>query len=400
MILEILFLLFGISLGVVTGLIPGLHPNTLFTLILSTSFLVLTYPFHLILIFIVSLSVTNTITDFIPSIFFGAPDPSSALSVLPAHEMLMKGRGYEALYLTAIGGIGATIITAITLPLLLIILPSLYLSIKNYLHIILLIVVMMMLLFERKKLAAIFIFILTGMFGFISLNSFSSNIIFPALTGLFGLSTLLGSFLTNTKIPEQIITKSKTSKKGVITGWFAGLLAGILPGIGSAQAGIIAGSVLKTKTKDFLTSLGGINTSNIIFTFITLFTLNKTRSGASWIISQISLLNLQDLINGIITAVISSLFAVIITLKLGKMIVKRIGIIDYKKMNFAVIVFLFILVFIFTSFLGLFISVLGMFIGMLTISLGVKRSHLMSFLLFPTILYFSGLTPVLMNLIF
>jgi len=399
MFLEILFFLFGISIGVATGLIPGLHPNTIFAALVSFPFL-LVYPFHLVLIFVVSLSITNTFLDFIPSIFFGAPDPSGALSVLPGHRLLMEGKGYEALYLTVIGGLGATLLTAISFPLLLIFIPFLYSLIVPYIHILLILVVAFM-IFLEKRLFALGAFLLAGFFGLLTLNSFPSGIvIFPALTGLFGLSGLVESFLSNTEMPKQTITKPTVSKKGIITGWFAGLLSGILPGIGSAQAGIISNSILKSKTRDFLTSLGGVNTANIIFTFISLLTLGKTRSGAAWLMSQIHEITLIDLINITTVAVISCLVAVLVTLKLGKFIVKRLDKINYKKVNVVVISILFILIYIFTGFLGLLIGFVGMFIGLLTILSGVNRSHLMGFLLLPTILYFSGFNPVIFGFLF
>jgi len=56
--------------------------------------------------------------------------------------------------------------------------------------------------------------------------------------------------------------------------------------------------------------------------------------------------------------------------------------------------------FLFTGFLGLFISLVGMCIGLLSITLKVRRSQLMAFLLLPTILYFSGLSSFMLNLFF
>ncbi|RJS70734.1 hypothetical protein CW714_06865, partial [Methanophagales archaeon] len=45
----------------------------------------------------------------IPAAFVGAPEADTALSLLPAHRLLLEGRAYEATVLSAIGSFGAVI---------------------------------------------------------------------------------------------------------------------------------------------------------------------------------------------------------------------------------------------------------------------------------------------------
>jgi TctA family transporter len=47
----------------------------------------------------------------------------------------------------------------------------------------------------------------------------------------------------------------------------------------------------------------------------------------------------------------------------------------------------------------LLISFAGTLLGIAAIKIGIKRSHMMGFLVFPTILYFSGLTAVFSNML-
>lgn len=393
----LLFTLMGIGLGVLTGLVPGLHPNTIFVMIVSVSAFFIGLPVAYVLAFVISLAVSNTFTDFLPSIIFGAPEPSTALSVLPGHKFLLAGKGYEALFLTVIGGLGVTVITLITLPILLYLIPAIYTTIHPYIHFILLAIVLWMIFTERgiSKLYSLFIFLLVGLFGFISLNSLPSVIVlFPAFTGLFAFSTLVISFHNKTVIPEQeeVSEVRGNHTKGILTGWLAGWLAGILPGVGAAQAGVIAAQVFRAKTRDFLTALGGINTANIFFTFIALYTLGKTRSGAAWTISQlVDSLDSSHLLLIAAVGAVTCFVSVILTLKLGKIMIRRLRRVNYSKLNILIIALLITLVFVFTSWIGLFISLLGAFIGILTILMDVRRSHLMGFLIFPTILYFSGI---------
>ena len=112
MLLEIfLFLLLGIIFGTITGLIPGVHINLIgaFIVSLSASLFYLINPIYLV-VFIVAMAVTHTFVDFIPSIFLGCPDTDTELSVLPGHELLKKGEGYEAIILTCYGSLAAIFI--------------------------------------------------------------------------------------------------------------------------------------------------------------------------------------------------------------------------------------------------------------------------------------------------
>jgi putative membrane protein len=75
MLSEILiFTLIGISAGIFTGIIPGIHINLISTLILSISPLLLKYfNVYSLMVFIIAMSITHSFLDSIPSIFLGAP---------------------------------------------------------------------------------------------------------------------------------------------------------------------------------------------------------------------------------------------------------------------------------------------------------------------------------------
>ncbi|HLD57021.1 MAG TPA: tripartite tricarboxylate transporter permease [archaeon] len=396
MFLEILlFSLLGIGAGTVTGIIPGLHPNTLFIIVVSFISVFSGFPLYAVLAFIISLGVSNTFTDFLPSLFLSAPEESNSLSTLPGHEMLLEGRGQEALFLTVVGGLGVTLLTAATLPLLVQLIPFLYNSLSSYIHYLLIAVSFWMVVTDKK--AALFVFLASGLFGFISLETVPSvTVIFPALTGMFGFSNLLMSIKAKPKIPKQKeCSHVEVSLRGIFTGWVSGLLVGILPGIGSSQAGVVSSQILKTKPKHFLTALGGINTANVLFTFVMFFTLEKTRSGVVWAISQILFTpSLKDLLLIMIIGAITAFVSAVVTIKVGKCFLKFIQKVDYVKLSYITMLCLFVLVFAFTGLIGLFISIIGTFIGLSTILLGAKRSNMMAFFIVPTILYFAGLNPL------
>ena len=393
----LLFALLGIFVGIITGILPGLHPNTVFLLMFSLSFIFYNFPVYCFIVFIGSLAIADTFFDLIPSIFLGAPEPDTALSVLPGHKLLLEGRGYEALFFSVLGCFGAMMISLITFPFILYFVPLLHENLHNYIHILLLIVIFWMILSERGlgRIYAVFITILAGVFGLISLNSFSSQeVLFPALTGLFGFSTLLTSIQSDVHIPKQMEFKEtrKNWVKGCFIGWLSGFFVGILPGVGTGQAGALASRITGSNEENFLTAVGSISLSNVLFSLIAFYTLGKTRSGADWVLSQfINKLNFNDLLILITVMTFSCFVSLVLTLKLGKVCLNWIKKINYKILSLIVIIFVLSLVFIFSGYIGLLISLVGTFLGLLTISMKIKRTHLMSFLILPTIFYYSGI---------
>jgi putative membrane protein len=247
-----------------------------------------------------------------------------------------------------------------------------------------------------KKAWSSLIFLFTGTFGFLTLNSLPSDTaLFPALTGLFGFSGLVVSFYGKSKLPKQKRTARPkgTGAKGALTGWVAGMMAGILPGVGSSQVSAITAQTFRSNTREFLTSLGGINAANIIFTLIAFYTLGKTRSGAAWSISQlVPSLTFMEMVIIVVVALATAMLSVVLVLRMARFLIARISSLDYRKINLSIITFLVLAVFFFTGPLGLFISFTGALLGVLTIKVGIKRSQMMGFLIFPTILYFAGLT--------
>jgi putative membrane protein len=404
MFLEILlFMSLGILFGTFTGLVPGIHPNTIFIVMVSAVIaLSTTFPTELMLVFIITLAVSNTFTDFLPSIILGAPDPATALSVLPGHRFLMEGRGYEAVVLTTIGGLGVALLTLLTLPLLLYLIPFAYAIIRPVIHILLALVVAWMIVTEpgKRKALALIVFALSGIFGLVSLNAFPTGVLlFPSLTGLFALSTLSMSYRMKSVIPPQKkpMEIRGDHRKGILTGWLAGWFAGMLPGVGAAQAGVLAAQSLRANLRQFLTALGGINTSNILFTFIIFYTIGKTRSGAVFAISQlVESLGPWDIVLLMLVGITTCFISVIITIKLAGLMLNLTGRINYNRLTLYVMILLVLIVFALTGPVGLLAALTGTFIGLLAILFGIRRSHLMGYLLLPTILYFSGISPLIM----
>ncbi|HUS51833.1 MAG TPA: tripartite tricarboxylate transporter permease, partial [Candidatus Paceibacterota bacterium] len=212
MLIQIfLFLISGIFIGTLTGLIPGIHINLIgvFIISISASLLISVNPIYFV-VFIASMAITHTFVDFIPSIFLGCPDTDTELSVLPGHKLLKQGLGYEAIILTCYGSLAAIfLLIFISFPSILII-PKIYKIIPILIPGLLILTSFFLISTERKRLSALFVFLLSGFLGWCVLNMTINEPFLPLLTGLFGGSMLIISIKNKMKIPEQKITKPKT----------------------------------------------------------------------------------------------------------------------------------------------------------------------------------------------
>ena len=355
MFLEIIAaILLGVASGIITGLIPGIHINLISILLLSVSGYFLVYVNKISLgVFIIAMAVTHSFLDSIPSIFLGAPDADQALNVLPGHKLLMEGKGFEAIKLTVIGSLICLILTIMLIPVTIPILPTLYNFINPYIGWILLFVSIYMILRNNgisKKLWSFFVFVLSGILGIIVLNFPNlSQPLFPMLSGMFGISTLLLSLNDQVSIPiqtfeETIILKKIKGFKAIMAAVFSGSLTGIFPGLGSAQAAIIAVEIVgNVGIYAFMVLIGGINTVNFVFSLATLFSLEKARNGAIIVVKEIvEKINMSELIIFLCTALIAGGIATILALKVSKIFAKIITKLNYKKMCISIISLIFI----------------------------------------------------------
>jgi len=210
----ILWLLLGILFGTFTGLIPGIHINLVAVALvaLSASLFFSVNPIFLVT-FITAMAITHTFIDFIPSIFLGCPDTDTELSILPGHELLKQGKGYEAILLTAYGSFAAVILLILISAPSIFIISKFYNAVTRFIPYILILVSLLLVFLEKKKFSALVVFLLSGILGYSVLNLpdfpvFFKEPLLPLLTGLFGASNLILSIKNKTQIPRQKITKT------------------------------------------------------------------------------------------------------------------------------------------------------------------------------------------------
>jgi TctA family transporter len=188
--------------------------------------------------------------------------------------------------------------------------------------------------------------------------------------------------------------------KGTLASWLSGALVGLLPGVGSTEAGVLSSHIFRSRVKEFLMSMGGIDTANMFFTIIVFYSIGKSRSGATWALSEVTeTITFNDMLLVMFTCMLVACVSSVVTLKLGKIILMKVNRIPYDKMTWFIIMFTIATVGLFTGWIGLLILFTGFFMGTFAVLLGINRTHLMGFLLFPTILFFSDMNVFMLNLL-
>lgn len=403
MLIEILLALFiGTILGTITGLIPGIHINLIGTIIvaLSIKFATIVNPIYLITI-IVSMAITHTFVDFIPSIFLGCPDTDTELSILPGHEMLKEGKGYEAIALALYGGLAAAIILILVSFPSVIIISKVYPFLIKGMAYILIATSIILVCLEKNKVSAFLAFFLSGILGLCALNMNVNEPLLPLLTGLFGSSMIISSIKDKVKIPKQKITTPKiNSARPLFGSLIASLLCGFLPGLGSGQAAILGttlsqkgrknDSFTKNKEKEeFLFLLGATNILVMGFSFISLYAISRTRTGAAAAVKEIiGELNISSLVIILGVILIGGILAFFVSNWLAKRFAEKISKINYTFISKTVLIFLTIIVLFFSGLKGFFVFFVSTLVGIYCISLKIRRTQMMGCLLLPTIIFY------------
>jgi len=389
-----LYVIAGCLLGVVTGLIPGIHINTVSAFALGVAVF---GDFNLVVL-IVSMSVVHTFVDFVPSILLGAPDAETFIAVLPGHRMINEGNGFEAVKLSAIGGLFGGVLALAVSPLFFLFINNSIEFVKFFIPWILIMILGSMIISEetlRKKRNALLVVILSGILGVIMLkgNFNLGNALLPLATGFFGAPILFQSIMQNQKFAPQKNLKVVFDKSEVLIGSFLGLVSGafvsIIPSIGPAQAAFVTGKFFgNIETKIYLVLIGSINTVNMILSFIVLYALGKTRTGSAAAIK--GLFSLQEihlifLLGTVLIALAFGYFAVNLSAQKLMEIIRKI---NYKKLNFSVLLGVSLIVFLLSGFVGCLAYASAAGIGIFSQIREIRRINCMTFLMVPTILIY------------
>ena len=315
---------------------------------------------------------------------------------MPGHRYLLAGHGYIALKLTVIGSFGALLLSILLFPFFMLIVEYGYDYISGYIGYLLLLVVVFMTLRNNKKLWALLVFLLSGVLGLIVLNIPGfENPLFPMLSGLFGISTLIYSINSNESLPVQKINHElKLSKKLVLkalfSGQFSGFLTAVLPGVGAAIAAILSLQITRNLgDKGFLILSGSINTVNFILSMVTLYILNKARNGAVIVVQMlVEGITLSNVLVFLSVTLVAGSVSVFLALRIAKIFSRIISLVNYRLLVVGIIFFIIVLVIFLSGLLGLLVLFVSTAVGLIPAVVKVSRTQAMGCIMLPVMIYF------------
>ncbi len=361
----------GLFLGILSGLLPGLHSNTIISIVSS-----LGIDEGALALMIIALFPAHLIVSFIPAIFF----------VMPGQRMVLLGKGIIALKVVIISCAGAALVSVAMFSLSLEVFPLVYGFLRSHMGLVLLGISSILVLRNRNRFPAIFVFVASGILGFFSLNSEMQDPFLPMFSGMFAMAAML--IYRKCEIPKQMdLEVGNGFAKFIIIGVALGFAADLIPGVGSpAQVAAFASVFMPMNTLGYLSCISSISISEAIFSLATAASIGKSRMGATaWLAENVDITeNLPILVAGFVA---SAAIAVLLVY-LARRKIAGLASLDFSKMNFILAIYLVAITLIIDGGFGLFVLGLGSLLGWLCIRLEVERINLMGSIIVPTLPYF------------
>lgn len=403
----------GCLLGLFSGIVPGIHVNTL------SSLLLVAYPSLQAILSdysdpewtaisvaccVMSASIVHSFVDFVPSVFIGAPDDADAVAVLPGHRLLLEGEGMRAVRAAASGSmVGASCAIILAVPLQRIMLTSIGENVDGLSQAVALIATCVIILGSGKGRSIQWCavsFTVSGIWGMI-LGDLDigfdgmlgeGTVMFPLLSGLFGIPMLLSSS-KRASIPDQRDSgKDPTGMVPGIRGVLMGCLAGWFPGITSTVGASMSACVFKERSsEEFIANVASIGTVTSILSVVALTVSGSGRSGTAIVLRELCGESLYGFASTcflvlMVASALASLIGFYLTIWSGKMMSRAVSGIDARKVNICVLFLTTSLVLLLTGPGGLIVLAISTVIGFIPQSFGISRITLCGCLVMPVLL--------------
>jgi len=386
----------GVLVGIFTGLLPGLHPNNVSAILIPLlPFMLTRFSATSLLSFVVSLFVTHSFTSFIASVISGVPEEATALTVLPAHRMVLDGKACEAVYLTVLGGLLSIVFVLILLPALLLVLEPLYERAIKFLPMFLTIFLVYFIFIQKDRVKAAIIVTLSGILGYLVLNLYflkSYEKLTAMFSGLFGASFIVISLFKKSRIPEQDI---KIEEKGLyikesFLGTIGAILASIFPSLSPSQSITILQNLFKVNgVKEFLVMIGALTTADIVISLVSLYSFGNPRTGLAAFVEYIfSNLRFETLMFLIGVTLVSTSLASVATMYVARYIIEKIQKVNYFYFNILILFILVAVIYYLSGLVGILIFITSTCLGIIAILSEVNVSLLVAVLMVPLIVSF------------
>lgn len=384
---QFLYFIFGLITGF-AAILPGIHTNTIAQPLAGVA-----EPFSAS-VAIAAATAVGTMLALLPAIFLFVPEQASIVSVLPGHRLVQEGRGLAAIRLCVKTAITALILAPLFLSISYFLIPTTYFVVRPYIAPLLILACAFFVFTEQKRGHAIAILLLSGIFGFVVLNSpLLKEPLFTPFIGLFAISNLL---LATKKETRQCIPEQNKSIKlplpqlfGIVTvGSLLGIFADILPAIGSSAQFATFGAFVAPDAQSFLALTTSITVVHLASAYITLHTIEKARIGSiAMIKSLVGIPEINFVILYLLATAVGIAIGALALLVVARPFLNFVKNIGTKKLNVALLIYLLSIVFIVDGLNGIAVTTVATAIGLLAPLCGVRRTLLMGVLIIPAIIY-------------
>lgn len=373
--------LIGVFLGLLSGLLPGLHSNTIISVISS-----LGIDDESLALIIIALLPAHLVTSFIPAIFFGIPESGTVVAVLPGQRMVLRGGGLVALKVILFSSIIAALLSIALFYFSLGLFPLIYGAVRQYMGWILLAVSATLLAKSRNPALALAVFLCAGTLGYFSLGSDMKDPFLPLFSGMFAVAAIVN--YRKTRIPKQEDKEIGTSFiKFSVAGVFFGFMADLIPGVGSpSQVATFLSIFLPLNTIGYLAAISSISVSEAIFSLSTSASIDKSRIGATVWLSE--LIDIESNLAMLLTFFLISMVLTVGIIYVMRKHIAKLASLDFSRLNIILGLYLVSITFVLDGFFGLLVLAAGGALGLATLKLGAERINLMGAIIVPTLLYF------------
>ncbi|MCI0503628.1 tripartite tricarboxylate transporter permease [Candidatus Micrarchaeota archaeon] len=372
----------GLALGFLGGLMPGLHSNTLISVLASMDI-----DDGALALMIIGLFPAHMIASFVPSIFFGIPESGTVVAVLPGQRMVLRGEGLSALRTVIMSCVLAALLSFALFPVSLEFFPLAYAALRGMMGHVLLAVSLVLLARGKNPLLSAAIFLLSGILGHFALGSEMQDPFLPLFSGMFAMAAMAN--YRKGMVPEQKEPAGREPDFGFVkftlAGVVLGLMADLIPGVGSpSQIATFATIFMPLGTLGYLAMISSVSVSQAVFSLATSASIGKSRVGATaWLSESIDIG--ENLMLLLPLFIISMALAALLVYAMRKH-VARIASLDFSKANLFLALYLIAITFVIDGFAGLGILALSSALGLLTLKIGVERTNLMGAIIVPTLM--------------
>ncbi|CAI8249323.1 MAG: tripartite tricarboxylate transporter permease [Candidatus Thermoplasmatota archaeon] len=274
----------------------------------------------------------------------------------------------------------------------------------------------------------------------------NASLLLPSLAGLFGIANLIDIYSTTQELPPQNEDWEMPPSGPLLMPCFLSSVAGtfmaVLPGMTAAQATVMVMSgrnvaawakgeegwgmdfenltmpeisdddlmaralaaadseempideVFKERDMEIIAILSAVNTAVTVSVLGFLYVIGRSRSGATLALKQmypidtwIELEPTADFLRLLAVTVASGLIAIPIMFQVGRGVLKLHEMIPLQTMLMSVIIFVTLLVWFSTGWIGIGVLIVGTVMGLLPPRIGIRRSHGMGIIIVPIMIY-------------